>query len=102
MMTVEPPNIPCRSHTVSRSEETIDSLFQEISGLSQTLATKQSDQVPQSKVVIEVFCSVKHSLTAAIASTESSSALLAKEVIMPNQKTWTETAEHMGVKRAPK
>jgi hypothetical protein len=87
IMALTPPNIPSRSHMVSRSEETIDTLFQEISAPSQTLATKQSDQLPRSNVVMEAFCSVKHSLTTAITSTEGLSALLAKEVIAPNQKT---------------
>src|SRR5258708_977395 len=40
--------------------------------------------------------------TAAIASTQGSRALPEKENIPPNQKTWTETAEQMGVKRIPK
>ena len=40
MMALAPPNIPSHSHMVSRSEETIDTLFQEIGALSQTLATK--------------------------------------------------------------
>jgi hypothetical protein len=37
-----------------------------------------------------------------ISSTQESSALPNKDLIAPNQKTWTETAARMGVKRVPK
>ena len=39
---------------------------------------------------------------AAISSTQEPCALPDKDVIAPNQKTWTETATRMGVKRVPK
>jgi hypothetical protein len=39
---------------------------------------------------------------AVISSTQESSALPDKDLIAPNQKTWTETAARMGIKRVPK
>ena len=42
------------------------------------------------------------SLTTVIASTQEVRALPDKEKVAPNQKSWTETAKRMGVKRGPK
>jgi hypothetical protein len=52
-----------------------------------------------SYAVIEAVHSAKYSLTAAIASMEGASVSLPhKDVIAPNQHSWPEMAERMGVK----
>jgi hypothetical protein len=56
----------------------------------------------RSSAVLETARSVKYTLTTAIASLQSARPLPEKDVIAPNQKSWPETAECMGVKRAPK
>ena len=62
--------------------------------LSQELVDKIKDIADEpDPVVMEAVCSVKHTLTAAIASTRGARALPNKENIPPNQKSWTETAE---------
>jgi len=76
-------------------EDTLQNLTQDIAALSHTLASKSS-----SSAILEAARSAKYTLTAAIAG---SNALPEKDVIAPNQKSWTETAKRMGVKRrAPK
>jgi hypothetical protein len=55
--------------------------------------------------VMEAIHLAKYSLSAlsaAIALTEEVSALLERDRIVPNQKSWPETAKCMGVKWAPK
>jgi len=69
--------------------------------LSQNLATKKIDQ-SHYPVVIEAIWSTKYSLVVADASVEGTSALLNKEFIVPNQKSWSKTAACMGVKWPPK
>lgn len=78
-----------------RPADNLDSLTQDISRLTQTLASQptQSDSYP---AVVEAFRSAKYSLTAAMQGT---GALPDKERIPPNQKTWQETAERMGARR---
>jgi hypothetical protein len=88
-------------------EESLQSLTQDIAVLSQVListqAQDQSSGCPSdSLAAMEAFCLAKHSLMAAIASTEGTSTLLEKEWITPNQKSWPETAKRMGVKRVAK
>jgi hypothetical protein len=51
---------------------------------------------------MEAFHLAKYSLMVAITLTEGTSTLLEKEWIVPNQNSWPETAEHMGVKQAAK
>ena len=88
-----------------KPEESLQSLTQDIAILSQVLisghARDQSSDGPSESSAMEAFRLAKHSLTAAIASTRGTSALPEKEWIAPNQKSWPETAERMGVKRAP-
>jgi hypothetical protein len=55
-----------------------------------------------SLAILEAIRSAKYSLAAAIASTQGTSTILDKEVIVPNQKSWMEIAKCMGVKWAPK
>ena len=52
--------------------------------------------------VLEAAQSAKYGLMSAISSTHESGALPNKDNIVPNQKTWMETAAQMGVKGAPK
>ena len=79
-------------------EDSLQNLTQDIAALSHTLASSSS-----SSAILEAARSAKYTLAAAIASTQGSSALPEKDVLAPNQKSWTETAERMGVKRcAPK
>jgi hypothetical protein len=74
----------------------IDTLKQEITSLSQTLAAQGSTRLAP-LAVVEAYRSAKHSLMAAIACSQDSHTLPKKDYIAPNQKTWKETADHMGV-----
>ena len=87
----------------SSPQESLQKLMQDIKSLSHQLDDKISDLTDESApAVMEAIHSVKYSLTAAIASTQGSRALPDREDIPPNQNSWTETAERMGTKRAPK
>jgi hypothetical protein len=87
-----------RPECASTQEDSLQGLTQDIAALSHTLASKAL-----SSAILEAARSAKYTLTTAIASIQGSSALPEKDVIAPNQKSWTETAERMGVKRgAPK
>jgi hypothetical protein len=52
--------------------------------------------------MVEAFRAAKYSLTSAIASFNGKAALPEKDVIAPNQKSWSEMAERMGAKKVPK
>jgi len=78
----------------STQEDNLQSLTQDIAALSQTLASKSS-----SSAILKAARLAKYTLTAAISSIEGSNALPEKDFIAPNQKSWMETAEWMGVKR---
>jgi len=79
-------------------EDNLQSLTQDIAALSQTLASKSS-----SSAILKAARLAKYTLTAAISSIEGLNALPEKNFIAPNQKSWMETAERMGVKHgAPK
>jgi hypothetical protein len=77
----------------------VQTLFQEIFLLSQRLTSEPRDP---NLMVIEAFCVAKYSLMMAIASMEGNSALLKKDIIVPNQKSWPETARCMGIKKVSK
>ena len=78
-------------------------LMEDINLLSQELNDKINKLTGEpNPVVIEAVRLVKHTLTAALASTQGAWALPNKENIPPNQKSWMETAERMGVKHVPK
>jgi hypothetical protein len=77
-------------------------LTQDITDLLHRLVSEQTNQSAPSPAILEAVRSAKFSLTAAIASAQGTSAIPDKEVITPNQKTWTEMAVRMGVKKAPK
>ena len=82
----------------SSQEDSLQNLTQDIAALSHTLASKSS-----SLAILEATHSAKYTLAAAIALTQGSNALPEKDVVGPNQKSWTEMADRMGVKRcAPK
>ena len=79
--------------------ESVQTLSQRLFSLSQKLT---SESGALNLVVIEAFQSANYSLVTAIASMEGNSALLEKDVIAPNQKSWPETAQRMGTKKVPK
>ena len=94
-----PTSVVCRS---SSPKESLQTLKEEIKLLSQDL-DKIGDLSDESALaVMKAFRSAKYSLTAAIATAQGSHALPNREVSPPNQNSWTETAERMGCKRAPK
>jgi hypothetical protein len=66
--------------------------------LSQNLTSKKIDQ-SYYLVVIEALWSTKYSLMVADTSVQGTSALPDKELIPPNQNSWSKTAVHMGVNR---
>src|SRR6266851_2953500 len=88
----------CQPECTSSQEDSLQTLTHDIAALSHTLASKSS-----SSAVLEAARSAKYTLTVAIASIQGSNALPEKDIVAPNQKSWTETAKWMGVKRgAPK
>ena len=84
----------------SKGGESLQSLTQDIFSLSQALTSRHADIT--NPAVIEAFWSVKYSLATAIASMEGERALPEKDVIVPNQRSWPETAKHMGTRNAPR
>lgn len=87
---------------ILRGGESLQTLTQDIVSLSQRLTSGEEEQSAPNPAVIEAFRSAKYSLTTAVASMEGRSALPEKDVIAPNQKSWPETAERMGAKKAPR
>jgi hypothetical protein len=81
--------------------EEILTLTCEIISLSQNLASKKINQ-SHYPAVIEALQSTKYSLTVADALVQGTSALLDKELIPPNQNSWSETAARMGINQLPK
>ena len=51
-----------------------------------------------SQAIFDAIQLANYSLDSAIASAVGTSSLLDKDYIVPNQKSWLETAEHMGTK----
>lgn len=76
----------------------------EINSLSQQLSDKikSINNSDPDLAVMEAIHLVRHTLTAALASIQDVQALLDKETLPPDQNTWMETAEQMGVKCIPK
>ena len=93
------PKTPEHVHNpkVSRASSTqgsVQKLMEDINSLSQELNDKINKLTGEpDPVVIEAVRSVKHTLTAALAFTWGAQALPNKENILPNQKSWTETAK---------
>jgi hypothetical protein len=74
--------------------------MEDIKSLSQELNDKIKNIAEEPDLALmEAVQSVRHTLTAALASTRGARALPNKENLPPNQNTWTETAERMGLKR---
>jgi len=82
----------------SRPAHDLGTLPQEVLILSQKLAGTPITQSDHSPAVVEAYRTLKHSLTATVASREGTSALPNKKKILPNQKTWKETAQQMGIR----
>jgi hypothetical protein len=55
-----------------------------------------------SLAIIKAYCLAKHSLMVAIAYSQNECSLPEKDFIVPNQKTWKETADQMGVQKTQK
>jgi len=71
-------------------QESLQKLIEDIKSLSQELVDKIKDITDKPHpVVIEAVHLVKHTLTAAIASTQGSWALPNKENLSPNQRTYS-------------
>jgi hypothetical protein len=83
----------CQPECTSSQEDSLQNLTQDIAALSHTLASKSSFLA-----ILEATHSAKYMLAVAIALTQGSNALPEKDIIMPNQKSWTETAKQMGIK----
>jgi hypothetical protein len=81
----------------SRSVHDLGTLPQQVSTLSQKLAGQPITQSNYSLAVVEAYHTLKYSLIATLASRQGTSALPNKESIPPNQRTWPETAEQMGI-----
>ena len=81
----------------SRPAHNLGTLPQEVSVLSRTLAAQPITKLDSSPAIVEAFRTLKHSLMAAFASRQGTSTLPNKEKIPPNQKTWQETVQQMGV-----
>jgi hypothetical protein len=56
------------------------------------------DPLADYSAMVEATCSTNYSLLAVNASIQGTHALLEKDIITPNQKTWPETAVWMGIK----
>ena len=79
----------------------IHTLIQEINSLSHSLTSKKIDR-SHYPVVIEAIWSAKYSLASAGTSVEGTSTLPVKDLIAPNQNSWSETATSIGHQAAPK
>ncbi|KAH9011874.1 hypothetical protein EDB85DRAFT_2159509 [Lactarius pseudohatsudake] len=84
------------------TKDTVHSLVQDINRLSHKLIAEDTDQLTPSQAIVEAVQSAKASLMTAIASVTGASPLPHKENIAPNQHSWTETAQSMGVKKGVK
>ena len=84
----------------SKGGESLQSLTQDIFLLSQALTSRHVDIT--NPAVVEAFWSAKYSLAMAIASMEGEHALPKKDIIVPNQRSWPETAKRMGARNAPR
>jgi hypothetical protein len=87
---------------VSGGGESLQTLTQDIFSLSQRLASRQGEESAPNLAMVEAFRAAKYSLTSAIASFNGKAALPEKDVIAPNQKSWSETAKRMGAKKVLK
>ena len=95
-----PPTSTQPERAPTSSYDALRALTQESTHLLQNLAseTETMDRTADCSAMVEAACSIKYSLEAANASLQGTRALPEKDVIAPNQKTWSETAVRMGVK----
>ncbi|KAI0252856.1 hypothetical protein BJV78DRAFT_1153479 [Lactifluus subvellereus] len=102
--TVDPEAVqdPDQPQCNFRTEDSLRTLTQDIHILSNQLTSKIGQSLAPSLAVLEAVRSAKYTLTAAIASSQGTSALPHKNFIAPNQKSWMEMAKRMGIKKAPK
>ena len=90
-------------HQTSSPQGSLQKLGQEIKLLSKQLDDKIVGLTNElAPAVMAAARSVRYSLTAVIASTQGMHALPDKEPVLPNQHSWPEMAEQMGVKHTPK
>ena len=94
---VRAPILPQSAPGFDADEERVI-LLKEINALCQQLTAVSDDRTPD----LDDLKSVKYSLSTAIASANGSRALPEKDDFNPNKKTWAETAECMGARKAPK
>ena len=92
--------------TSGTSTDKLQLLIQDVNTLLHKLISEgtlasQSELAP-SQDVVEAVRSTKASLTVAITSVKGSSPLAERENVSPNQYSWIETAECMGIKKAIK
>jgi len=94
----QPERVPISSHNA------LQAVTQELALSLQTLisATETMDHLANHSAIIEAAWSANYSLSAANTSLQGTCALLKKDIIPPNQKTWPETAAQMGVKPVQK
>jgi len=99
------PEIPERAPVQDQPQITPESdvdkrvvLLRDLNALCQQLMTVNDDAAPD----VEALESVKFSLNAAIRLANGARALPEKDDFNPNQKTWAETAKHMGVQKVPR
>jgi len=90
--------IPPQSAPGSDADKKRAILLKEINALCQQLTAVSNDRTPD----LDDLKSVKYSLSTAIALANRSQALPEKDDFNPNKKTWAETAERMGARKAPK
>ena len=95
---VHVPDLPQCDHAPRLEEESAEIVLRDINVLCQQLSTVSD----RSSLDLKTLKAIKHSLKSAIASANRSRALPEKDNFNPNQKTWAETAEHMGFSKAPK
>ena len=88
---------PPRSAPRSAPAENADILLKDINALCDQLNASDAATLD-----LQALKSIKYSLKAVITSASGTRALPEKDVFHPNRKTWAETAERMGVRKAPK
>ena len=81
----------------NQSSDALQILTQEINVLSNKVLALSDPSTP-SRAILDAFQSAKYSLEMAVTSMQGTSALLDKDNIAPNHRSWLEMAEWMGTK----
>jgi hypothetical protein len=84
------PNEPQHAPNLAALANKFHSLVQDVNTLSNKLISERADQLAPSPAALEAVHCTKASLTAAVASVQGSSPLPHRELIAPNQHSWTE------------